>query len=266
MCVQAYDWLGPNTATYSSLWPKGSSSSRKKDSANRSIPVRVVGYSDSSKGYRLISMEPGKKAGRRLISSKVTFKHDSPPLSHGHTKQQDDMIVQAVDPDPRKSDDYLYAPVDSGIPLGLEDHELRERADETDNKVITYRNTTHHHISTNDSDESKISPPKRGKSEGMSSKEANRLLEEFLASEGTNKLIYAHYQKKPGDNHKVDQRGDYESYSRIKTPSTTRGKRIKGLEFKYGIRLGHVMFSTTNTDSALTAGTVNVDVNARGIN
>ena len=242
---------------------------RKKDNAERSIPVRLLGYSENTKGFKVVSMSPDDKTkGKRYSSSHVSFKSDSTPLAHGHTKQQDSMVTQAVDPDPRKSDDHLYAPIDSGIPVGLEDHELRKRADETDNTVITYRNTTHHHISTNDADENKISQPKRGGGKSMSSKEAKHLFEEFLASEGTDRPLYAHYHEGKSD-FKADQRGDYEVYKRIRTPSDFKAARAdaKGLKgsfnghFKYDIQHHTIRISADKVDSALAAGTVKVDVN-----
>ena len=232
------------------LNPKGTSKTQRE----RSKPVRLLGYgfSNGTVGYRFI--DAGLK-GTIQTSKNVTWNHDSRPLPHGYTKQEDDMLTQAVNPDPRKTHAHAVEPNDSGIPVGHDDHVLRELADKSENSTITYSNPTTRHFTTLHDDSAATKPGKATRTRGnsMPQQEADDIYNKFLASKQSDTPMYVHYRQDNPKNKKGTtsvQYLRYEGYKNIRTlDDYLQHKRLKLIgagDLKYDIRY---RFCTISTDA-----------------
>ena len=85
-----------------------------------------------------------EKNKRRTDASVIWTRGRMPATDKRRTRQEDDMAEEAVQPDPRKVDDHIEAPIDEGIIEGLEDHQVRKSANRTGTEAIQFERPIHH--------------------------------------------------------------------------------------------------------------------------
>ena len=151
-----------------------------KDSPSRTVHVRLLGFTSDTKGY-LVQTDDGTQHK----TAQVMFDTDlHRRWSNGYSKAEDDMARRAVDPDPRLVDLHTKEPNDNGIPVGLDDDELRNRADQTDNTIVGYKSPLRHFSTLDGTTARRAKPPPRGNSP-MSTAEAVVELQRFVDSKDT---------------------------------------------------------------------------------
>ena len=232
-----------------------------KDLPSRTVHVRLLSFASDTKGY-LVQADDGTLHK----TEQVAFDKDlHRPWSNGYSKAEDDMARRAIEDDPTLVDLHTNEPNDHGIPVGLDDDVLRDRADQTDNTTIGYKSPLRHFSTLDGTTAGRAKPPPRG-NPPMSNAEAIVELQRFVDSKGSDHPLYAHFRQdnpKKGSKHGAT----YEKYKSVVTVDdylacTALGKKKQNVQaghFIYDLKKGWVVITDSRECTAFSVVTVDME-------
>ena len=186
----------------------------KKGVLRKSKAVRMIGYSQKSKGYIVVDQR-----GRRHHTIFVKFGHRRAPTAHRYTEKENRLVEEAIEKDPRKVDDPITEPLEKGVSIGLDDHELRDLAEKSVSQPVQYRapilkGPDQINEPENFEKFDTVKQPDRGTAV-MSAMQAEKILRKFVLTQG--KGLYMHWRQSNPKTIGSKSHTRYDTYKHVKT-------------------------------------------------